>query len=745
MRHWFALMFILLVAIRLAAFAGPATITSGTMPLYSDDYMARLSDRGECYSPYHRVTGSPIWRTINWEIVTLENDYVRVVVSPQMGGRVLKFINKATGSNQFWENPSGGKLSPWGRLGWSLSSGGTEIMVPWDEHAATFYLPWSHHPSPSPGKTYLMEDLDWGVRLVMVYREATAIGRTRWRCTLTVDLPDDVARYDTTLRIENESNQSQFLEAWTNCVISPGPGNMEVGANPRNLNQHIVLPRNVSSVYNHNDNAGQSFFGGPWNRLGWPVHTGLLDGQQRSIDISRIQNFYTYGLQYCGIFVPAGNQATFCGLYNLGANEGFMKVFPAQIVPGVDTGVKFWQWGSYAGTASSLFSDGRSTMTEIMSGPCRVFQEPANCSYPNHPTGEAYGYWQPAGSVIEWTDRHMAPFGIGDMVEANADVVLNFVAPNSATAGSPVALTLGVFTVRAAQDGLVTVTLDGIELYRQANVATSPSTSPGPYYRTVSPTLYSPGAGTRTLTFTYASGTAGTLSTSRTIQVSGSAITPTATVPPTRTPTATPVGPDSDGDGIPDAIEPELPNLWQTSRYLADSDGDGLSDGVEDANRNGFFDSGETSARLRDTDGDTVEDGIERLLSADPLNPSVPAPALRVDVDGDALPDAFDPNTASVDGDGDRYRDGYDAAAMGAIHAAFDAGLRPTLGDIDRDGFVGNLDALIIHSFFLRLIQYGQVPNLSGADITRDAAITNLDALALHSVFLSLIPAIPLP
>lgn len=205
---------------------------------------------------------------------------------------------------------------------------------------------------------------------------------------------------------------------------------------------------------------------------------------------------------------------------------------------------------------------------------------------------------------------------------------------------------------------------------------------------------------------------------------------PLPTTTPTRSPTP---GADADGDELPDALEGYPPVLGQGNRWLPDSDGDGLRDGAEDSNANGLRDAGETSVRLADSDNDGIEDGVERLiLQSDALNPA--SPVAHIDGDGDGLPVWLDFNDNHVDTDGDRYLDGYEAVQV-SVEASADAGRKPTLGDLNDDGLLSNLDALITHALFLFLADPAQVAT-GRADANRDGFVTNLDALALQSFFL---------
>ena len=71
---------------------------------------------------------------------------------------------------------------------------------------------------------------------------------------------------------------------------------------------------------------------------------------------------------------------------------------------------------------------------------------------------------------------------------------------------------------------------------------------------------------------------------------------------------------DTDGDGIPDYLD-------------LDSDGDGIPDAEEDKNGNCMLDAGESSPTKEDTDGDNVPDLVEKLAGSNPndVNSTIPA------------------------------------------------------------------------------------------------------------------------
>ncbi len=166
--------------------------------------------------------------------------------------------------------------------------------------------------------------------------------------------------------------------------------------------------------------------------------------------------------------------------------------------------------------------------------------------------------------------------------------------------------------------------------------------------------------------------------------------------------------PDSDSDGLPDAIEIAM----GTDPFDDDTDDDGLTDGSlssEDVNDNGSVDNGETDPVLWDTDGDGISDGAERGLTGPEGNntnmnifvpdadPSSTTDPLNPDTDEDGIPDGEEdtnrdgkqdtgetlPDNPDTDGDG--MKDGYEETYA----------LNPLVNDAnedpDNDGFT-NLD-----------------------------------------------------
>ncbi len=136
-------------------------------------------------------------------------------------------------------------------------------------------------------------------------------------------------------------------------------------------------------------------------------------------------------------------------------------------------------------------------------------------------------------------------------------------------------------------------------------------------------------------------------------------------------------GRDSDGDGLPDALDPNPTD--------ADTDDDGLVDGnagSEDLNANGIFEPNETDPLNPDTDGDGIFDGTERgLTTPETEDTDISAGFFVADQDTSTTSDPTDADSDEdgvLDGNEDKNHDGWSDPAA--------AETDPENQDTDGDG-----------------------------------------------------------
>ena len=103
-----------------------------------------------------------------------------------------------------------------------------------------------------------------------------------------------------------------------------------------------------------------------------------------------------------------------------------------------------------------------------------------------------------------------------------------------------------------------------------------------------------------------------------------------------------PIGVDTDGDGILNSVENASGCLDPLD---VDTDDDGIADGVEDKNLNGFIDPAETDPCDSDSDGDGIQDGTETGITTPIPDPDGGGPLQGTDA-GKFVPDA-DPLTTT--------------------------------------------------------------------------------------------------
>lgn len=175
---------------------------------------------------------------------------------------------------------------------------------------------------------------------------------------------------------------------------------------------------------------------------------------------------------------------------------------------------------------------------------------------------------------------------------------------------------------------------------------------------------------------------------------------------------------------------------------------------LQDGDRDGLRDSDEilvwlTDPGAADSDGDGIGDGVEARLGFDPLDPDDPAPggmAAAPDTDGDGLRDPLETlYTATrpdrADSDGDRVSDGFEFA-WGANPNS--AASRPPLGDINGNGRVDNIDAVMIFQMSLGALNlHDFLHQKDWLDVNGDSALNFQDAISAFDLFLAVRPWIP--
>jgi len=236
-----------------------------------------------------------------WKALILENEYIKLCINPEIGGKLYYATDKSNGYNFIYKN-NVVKPANIGMLG-AWVSGGIEWCVIHHHRASTF-LPVDYE---------LVENED-GSKTVWI-GETEPRHRMRW--TIGVTVFPGKSYYQTEVKIHNRTPFTHSLLYWANVAVSV------------NEDYQIIFPPSVDNVTYH---AKNSF-------AHWPVSHEFYNNIDYSdgIDISWWKNS----------LVPVSFFANdlkedFMGGYDHGKQTGTVHIGDHNIVKGA----KLWEWGS---------------------------------------------------------------------------------------------------------------------------------------------------------------------------------------------------------------------------------------------------------------------------------------------------------------------------------------------------------------------------------------------------------------
>ena len=317
------------------------------------------------YPLYNNLTNEKGEKT--YHLVYLENDYVRIAVAPELGGRLLSAVDK-TDQYDFIYHQHVIKPALIGLLG-AWISGGIEWNIP-HHHRATTFLPVQYRTEKGPDGSWTV----WVGELEIRQRMRWAVGYTlRPRSSIL----------ECSVRILNRTPVAQSMLCFANVAVSAGP------------DYQIIFPPSVQLVTFHGKREFTT-----WPRATTPFAGVDWHGQ----DASRYRNHASA----TSMFAWDCREDFFAG-YDHGRDAGTLSVADHHVAPGK----KFWTWGNGAHGRmwDRILTDNDGPYVELMVG---AYSD-------NQPD---YSWMQPYETrsfVLSWY-----PFrGIGGVKNANLDAAVN--------------------------------------------------------------------------------------------------------------------------------------------------------------------------------------------------------------------------------------------------------------------------------------------------------------------------------
>lgn len=235
-----------------------------------------------------------------YNAIILENDYIYVMILPEIGGRIQRAFDKTNGYDFVYYNhvikPAlVGLAGPW-------ISGGIEFN--WPQH---------HRPSTFSPVDYSICENDDGSVSAFVGEVDRMYGT---KGMAEIKLYPDKAYIEINGRLYNPTDYPQTFLWWANPAVAV------------NYNTFSVFPPDVNAVYDHGKRDVSTF----------PIATGEYYKYDYSagVDISRYKN-----IKVPTSYMAAHSDYDFIGNYDEGREAGLLHIADHHISPGK----KQWTWG----------------------------------------------------------------------------------------------------------------------------------------------------------------------------------------------------------------------------------------------------------------------------------------------------------------------------------------------------------------------------------------------------------------
>ena len=325
-----------------AVWSAPVSLPT-YLPDPPDRYPAYLSRRvyqgssGRVYPlPFHdRIAEAS--REQEWTGLHLENDYLRVLVLPQLGGRIHLAIDRRTGYPLFFANPAikpalVGLAGPW-------LAGGVEFNWPQHHRPATF-LPVAWELDEKTG-TVWCSDHDPFARMKGMHG---------------IRLRPDSTLIELRVRLFNRSDQPQTFLWWANVAAE------------YHDDYQAFFPDDVHAVADHAKRAVTSFpaSDGSYYGIDYPSRRDLSTRADSLLEVPGDRLDWPRNIPVPTSYMALGSTGDHFGGYDHRADAGFVHWADHHY----SVGKKLWTWGD-AGFGHSWnrnLADNGSTYIELMAG-----------------------------------------------------------------------------------------------------------------------------------------------------------------------------------------------------------------------------------------------------------------------------------------------------------------------------------------------------------------------------------------
>ena len=297
----------------------------------------------------------------SYKTCVLENEYIRVTVLPEIGGKIQSALDKTTNYDFIYHNKV-------------IKPAMIAIAGPWVSGGIEFNWPLHHRPTTFMPMDAVIEEGEDGKTVWMGELEPY----NKLKGMVGVSLGKNRSYFKVKVKLFNTSATAQPFLWWANTAV-------EV-----NDSYKIVFPQDVEYVHYH-DRKGV---------VSWPIAKGVYNAD-RQFDYGDGKDIHEYKNNLAsGSFMVAKGQSDcdfLCG-YDSGKNCGMVTVTNHYISPGK----KLWTWGNnpYGYKWEENLTDDGSRYVELMTG-CFCDNQPDFSYIAPYECKEFEQFWYPVRDIGE--------------------------------------------------------------------------------------------------------------------------------------------------------------------------------------------------------------------------------------------------------------------------------------------------------------------------------------------------------
>ena len=259
-----------------------------------------------------------------WTLITLENDYIRVGILPELGGRVCEAYDKVTGYDFLYRQHV---IKP-AMIG---------VYGPWTSGGLEFNWPFHHRPSTLMPLDYTIEECEDGSAIAWLSEHSPS---DRTKGMVGIVLQPDTSYFETRAIVTNRTaNKHNFLW-WENAAVAV------------HEDYRLVFPPDVTWVHHHNDASHTTF--------------PIADGQYGADNLDSADISWHGTSKLATSYFAGPSKYDFFGGYDYRKECGILHIADHHTSPGKK--MFTWGYGMNADTWEKKLTDTDGAYAELMAG-----------------------------------------------------------------------------------------------------------------------------------------------------------------------------------------------------------------------------------------------------------------------------------------------------------------------------------------------------------------------------------------